>query len=141
MIFGTGGDYSHVGIGGKFSCNVTGRIRLAGEFDFFPEKDYFSWWDFSVYGNYLFPLSDRVAFYPSVGLGMTGIKMDMDFGFLGKVSDSTSGFVTSIGGGFDFELTPSLILNLELRYKFIDFGDIGVSGNRTHLGAGITYRF
>ena len=136
LIFGTGGNHSHVGIGGKFSYNLTDPIRFVGEFDFFPKKDFISWWDVSAYGNYLFLLSDKIDVYPLVGVGMTGAKVD-----LGKYNFSTNGFVFSLGGGLDYELTSKLLLSIELRYKFINFKDIGVSGNRTHLVVGIAHKF
>ena len=140
-VLGTGGDYTHFGIGGKFLYNITDPIRLTGEFDFFPKKDYFSWWDFSVYGHYIFPITEKFAVYPLVGLGMMGIQMNVDLGILGKHSDSTNGFVFSPGGGVQFALSSNLALNVELRYKFVNFSDIGVSGNRTHLVAGLAYKF
>jgi len=141
LIYGTGGSYNHVGIGAKFLYNVTDPIRLAGEFDFFPKQDSWTWWDFSVYGHYLFPVADQFALYPSVGLGMIGCKLDMDLGRLGQYSESTSGFAFSFGGGGDYELTSNLTLNIDLRYKIINFSDIDISGNRINLAVGLAYKF
>ena len=136
LILGTGGSYSHVGIGGKFLFNVTDPIRLAGEFDLFPKKDFMSWWDFSVYGHYLIPVSDKVAVYPSVGLGMVGAKVD--FGIRG-LSYSDSWFAFSLGGGIDFALTDNLALTGELRYKM--FGGDLAGGYRANLAVGLIYKF
>ena len=135
LVLGTGGSYSHFGIGAKFLYNVTDPIRLGAECDFFLKKDYMTWWDFSVYGHYLFT-AGNVLLYPLVGLGGTSAKMSM-----GNFSASTSGFVFTLGGGVEFELSPNLSLNLELRYKSIDFSDIGVTGNRTNFAAGLAYKF
>ena len=136
LVYGTGGTYSHTGIGVKYFYNVSDPIRLAGEFDFFPAKNYFSWWDLSMYGHYLFPVADNIMLYPAVGLGMVGVKYAYK-----STSSSTSGLALSLGGGADFELSYNLILNLELRYKALDFSELGVSGNRTNLAIGLAYKF
>jgi len=138
LIYGTGGSFSHVGIGGKFFYNATKSVRLAGEFDFFPKKDDISGWDFSVYGHYLFSIGEKVALYPSVGIGMVGYKFDFDFGFLGSHSESINKFAYSLGGGIDFALSSNLALNIELRRKMIAVENLGY---RTNLAVGLAYKF
>ena len=142
MVLGVGGDHTHFGIGGKFLYNLTDPIRLAGEFDFFPKTDDFTWWDISVYGHYIFPLIEKISVYPLVGIGIIGIQWSYDYGILGKHSESINGFVFSPGGGVEFKLLPNLALNAEVRFKFIKFSDDDdVSGRRTNFVVGLAYKF
>ena len=131
LVIGTGNSYTNVGIGAKFFYNVTDPIRLAGEFDYFLKKDNVSWWDFSVYGHYLFSVADGVNVFPAVGLGMMGWKADL--GPFGNYSDSK--FVFSLGGGADYALTDQLILTGELRLKLYD------GNNRVNFAVGIAHKF
>ena len=131
LVFGSGDSYSNFGIGAKFFYNVTDPIRLAGEFDYFLKKDYVSFWDFSVYGHYLFSVAEGVNVFPAVGLGMMGIKVDL--GPFGNASDSK--FAFSLGGGADYALNESLILTGELRLKLYD------GNNRVNFAVGLAYRF
>ena len=137
LVIGAGNSYTHVGIGAKFLYNVTDPIRLAGEFDYFLKKDYASWWDFSVYGHYLFSVADQVVVYPSVGLGMVGAKFKYpDFGWgIGGDSYSDSWFAFSLGGGADYSLTSNLVLNGELRLKLFE------NTNRINFAIGVAYKF
>jgi len=139
LLFGTTSGYSNVGLGAKFRYNVTNPIRLAGEFDYFLKKNYINFWDFSVYGNYLFPVAPKFVVYPSVGLGVVGSTVhvpDIDlFGEkVGGGSVSGSDFAISLGGGADYELSPNLTLNGELRYKTL-------SGGWFNILVGVAYRF
>jgi len=134
LILGAGQSYSHFGIGAKFLYNVTAPIRLAGEFDYFPKQNLMSWWDLSVYGHYLFPVADKIALYPSVGLGMVGVSVNLNLGPYGNYSESTSDFAFSLGGGGDYELSSKLMLNLEVRCKIIN-------STRINIAAGVAYKF
>ena len=127
LVVGMGDSWTNIGLGAKFLYNVTDPIRLAGEFDYFFKKDYVSWWDFSVYGHYLFPVATQVSLYPSLGLGMVGAKSD----FGGSYSE----FAFSLGGGVDYALSSNLSLNGELRIKLYD------GYNRTNLAIGLSYKF
>ena len=134
LIYGTGGSYSHFGIGGKVLFNANDRFRFAGEFDYFPKQEHFSMWDFSAYGHLVLSGKEKkAAFYPLAGIGMTGLKVEQ--------SESFSGMVFSFGGGIDVNLSSSLTMNFELRFKRIDFSDIDVGGYRTNFVAGLAYRF
>jgi len=136
LVFGTGNSYTNFGIGAKFFYNITDPIRLAGEFDYFLKKDYVSWWDFSVYGHYLIPVVDQLVLYPSVGLGFVGWSWnEPSYLGYGGGSYSDNRFAVSLGGGADYALTPTLILNGELRIKLIE------NSNRFNLAVGIVYKF
>ena len=135
LVIGAGNSYTHIGIGAKFLYNVTDPIRLAGEFDFFPKKDMVSWWDFSVYGHYLFSVADQLVVYPSVGLGMVGAKTEKIKTIYGDFGGSHSDFAFSLGGGVDYALTSNLSLNGELRIKLFD------GTNRINFAFGVAYKF
>ena len=128
-LYATDG-YDEIGIGGKLQYNVSNRIRFAGEYNFFPKKHIWSWWDFSVYGHCLLFLGDKFAVYPSVGLGVLGIRL-IDDDISGQLG---SGFVFSPGFGFDVSLTSNLIFNAEVRPKM---GWV----QRVNLVAGLAYCF
>jgi outer membrane protein X len=131
----SGGDsYTRTGIGAKLFYNVTNPIRLAGEFDYFLKKDYSTMWDLSVYGHYLFPVANQIWVYPSVGLGVIGVKANVPgFGNLGKYSNSE--LAISLGAGADYELTSNLALNTELRLKLVD------GTNHLNIVIGLAYKF
>ena len=133
LVIGMGHSYTNFGIGAKFLYNVTNPIRLAGEFDFFLKKDYTSWWDFSVYGHYLFSVADKVNVFPAVGLGLVGVRVN-HMGY-GGGTYSHSYFAASLGGGADFALSDNLFLTGELRFKLIEYS------NRVNLAVGVTYKF
>ena len=130
LVIGSGDSYTNVGIGAKFFYNVTDPIRLAGEFDYFLKKDNVSWWDFSVYGHYLFPVADQVAIYPSLGLGAIGFSSKW-----GGETYSDSRFAVSIGGGADYAISDNLSLNGELRIKLFE------DNNRLNIAIGLAYKF
>ena len=149
LLLGTGGSFSHFGIGGKLSYNATDHFRLAGEFDFFPKQKDDSklidcqWWDFSVYGHYLLLIADRMAIYPSVGFGMVGYKaeLELDLGIFGShsVSENDIKFAFSPGAGIDYSLSSNLTLNIELRYKM--FAGDYLGGYRTNFAVGLAHKF
>jgi outer membrane protein X len=138
LAFGSGDNFSNIGIGAKFQYNITDPIRLEGSFTYFLEKDYLSMWDFSVNAHYLFQVGE-VRLYPLAGLGIIGSKYNLpsiNFGgiSLGGGSASDSFFGINIGGGIDYDLTEALILNAELKYKICDL-------DRLMLSVGLAYRF
>jgi len=135
LLFGSTTGYSNVGLGAKFLYNVTDPIRLSGEFDYFLKKDYVNFWDFSVYGQYLFPLAGKIAVYPEVGLGILGETVNLNIPGLGSLgSGSHTDFAFSLGGGIDYPLTTNLTLNGGLRLKL-------VTGNWFNILGGIAYKF
>jgi outer membrane protein X len=139
LLFGSSSGWSNAGLGAKFRYNVIDPIRLVGEFDYFLKKDYVSFWDFSVYGQYLFPVAEKIVVYPEVGLGVLGSTVSIPTvtvpGY-GSYGGSTSGsdFAFTLGGGADYELTPTLTLNGELRIKL-------VTGSMFNIVVGLAYKF
>ena len=131
LLYGTTSGWSNLGLGAKLRYNVTDPIRLAAEFDYFLKKDYVSFYDFSVYGHYLFSVADKVVVYPSVGLGVLGAPSTDIYGI--KIPGS-SDFVISLGGGIDYEISSNLTLNGELRYKT-------ETGGWFNIAVGVAYKF
>ena len=135
LLFGSTSGYSNAGLGAKFLYNVTDPIRLSGEFDYFLKKDYVNFWDFSVYGQYLFPIADKIAVYPEVGLGVLGETVNLSIPGYGSLGSGTKNYVAfSLGGGIDYQLTSNLTLNGGLRLKLVE-------NNWFNILVGIAYKF
>ena len=138
LVLGYNSDFTDFGVGGKFLYNVSDAIRLEGAVTFFLPKDYFgvklSFWDLSVNGHYLLPVSDKFTLYPLVGLGIQGWKLKVSESGI-SVSDTGSDLCFNLGGGFDYKLTDQLFLNCELKYRIVE------DWNRLVISAGITYKF
>lgn len=135
IALGMGDSFTNFGAGAKFQWTVINNLRVEPSFTFFFKKDYVSMWDASINAHYLFSLADQMRVYPLAGIGILGSKVDLgDYGGFG-VSGSNSEFSFNLGGGFDFDLTDKLILNLEAKYK------IGDHWNRFILSAGVAFRF
>ncbi|MDR0955452.1 MAG: porin family protein [Rikenellaceae bacterium] len=124
-----------------------------------------SMWDFSVNAHWLFPVTEKSTVYPLVGFGILGTKVDMDmdgtgssFGginiggidiggimdMIGGMTNKMSGagtptsntsFGVNLGGGMDFRISESLLLNLEAKYKIVS------GGGRFIVSAGVAYLF
>lgn len=131
LAFGTGESYSNMGVGARFQWNAADKIRLEPSFTFFLKKDFVSMWDISANVHYLFPMSDKLILYPSAGIGMMGVTVDI----LGLTTYSSSEVNLNVGGGVEFRLTEALSLIGELKYN--------IAGNWNHatLFAGVAYRF
>ena len=131
IAFGSGDNFSNLGLGAKFLYNITDPIRLEGAFTYFLKKDYVSMMDISVYGHYLFPAGDKFTAYPLAGVGYYSTKLD----FSGIGSTSHGDFAITIGGGVDYRLTSNLILQADVKYKFVDYMD------RFIISAGVAFQF
>ena len=139
LVIGMGDEFTNVGIGAKFQYNILDPLRLEGSFTFFlPKSEYGvkqSMWDLSVNAHYLFPVADQITVYPLAGLGILGVKAKADLGDFGTISASDSFFGFNIGGGVDFKLSETIILNAEMKYK------IGDVWNRFLISAGVAFKF
>jgi outer membrane protein X len=134
LVLGTGKNsgvgLTNFGIGAKFQYNVTDPIRLEGSFTYFLEKDFWKMWDFSANGHYLFPVTGQVTVYPLAGMGIFGTNVDYGLG-----SSTASDVCFNLGCGADFKLTDQWVLNVELKYKFVN------NWNRLLISAGVVYQF
>ncbi len=136
--------YTTFGLGLKYQYNFTDRLRVEPSFNYyFPKSLPFSkisYWDASVNAHYLFPVG-KVVLYPLAGLGVLGSKVTVEGfdgfegfgGFGGDYSDTV--FAFNIGGGVDYPLNDTWVLNGELKYKIASGGGVFVPS------VGIAYRF
>ncbi|MCL2413927.1 MAG: porin family protein [Bacteroidales bacterium] len=146
-LFIGGSNETFFGLGVKFQYNVTDPIRLEGSFLWFfpktetvpgfppliPSQDVSrNIWDLSVNAHYLFPISGtQLTIYPLAGLGWFGARSS-----IGGTNIGASRFGFNLGGGVDFPITETIILNFEARYKLVSNWD-----NPYFIGIGAAFRF
>lgn len=127
------GSETSFGIGAKFQYNITNRLRLEPEFNYYFQKDHVSYWDTGASIHYLFPVASDVTLYPLVGLGYGQGKWHGGEGW----SYTNGYFQAKIGGGAEFKLSNSWKLNIEPKYQFMDSDDDG----QFVINVGISYCF
>ena len=139
VVAGLGKDgkdiYAMLGVGAKFQYNVTDPFRMEGSLTIFPEQDYTDLaWDLSLNAHWLIPVVEKISAYPLTGFGLFGTGAT----YRGETHiDNRLGI--NIGGGADFRLTDWLILNAELKYKFV-FVE-GENTGRPYISVGAAYKF
>jgi len=137
VYLGTGSavstSYSMIGIGGKFRYNILDMLRAEAQATYYLPKNYWSLLDVSVNAHYLFPISDRLTFYPLAGIGLNYFIWDPGFGTLSKSSSSYTSI--NVGGGLDLGITDNLFINAEVTYRLTDWWD------RLTLSGGIVLKF
>lgn len=130
FAYGSGDGFSNMGFGAKFQWNVLDNLRVEPSFTYFLKKDYVSMWDISANAHYQFMLSEKFDIYPLAGLSIMGVKAG-----IGEYKVSDSEFGLNLGGGVDFDLSSSLALNVEAKYK------IGGNWSRFIASVGVVYKF
>ena len=139
IVIRTGG-FTTLGFGAKLQYNIIAPIRLDASFTIFlpheveilGETFKTSVWDVSANVHFLFSPTDVVALYPLTGLGFVTRKVEHGLIEDVKVSD----VCYNIGGGIDIKLTNQLILNSELKFKYINNDE-----NVTFFSAGLAFKF
>jgi len=132
------------GIGTNIRFNAANAVRLEATFAYFFPRDFgglsLSMWDLNFNTHFLVPLSDNVTFYPLTGFGVLGMTVRGDnwFGQTERMSGNTFGF--NIGAGIDFNVSQTVTINIEPRYKIITARDAGGVG-MFFLQAGLAFRF
>lgn len=131
LAFNTDGSLS--GIAPKVQYYLSKHFRGEADATFFFPKNKVGYLDLSVYGHYLFDLSERASVFPSLGVGL--------------LTSSTTGLTdrkistwpaVSFGGGIEYALFDNLSVNAELKYKAIS-GD--GSSDYGWLTIGVAYKF
>lgn len=114
--FGVHGAYmidepNNIGVGVNAGYEVIDNLRGVAEFDYFLKKDHVNFWDVTLGAQYLFKFGS-LAVYPTAGIDLLGTKASYEGH---SASDSKIGL--NIGGGVEYELSPSLALKAEYNYK------------------------
>ena len=114
-----GTEISSLGLGGKFQYGITDNIRGEFAFDYFFENSGLSMFNFDVTGHYLFEMKEGFRLYPLAGI--TFVNSHLDFGEFGSGNDTGLGF--KFGGGAEYDITPEVTLNAELKYSLVNTYD------------------
>ena len=138
---GFGDSYVNFGLMPKVQYYVTDAFRPEVSFDYFIQKDHLSVWDININLHYLFHMKSGIYIYPILGATFqhthtTDIPEIKDGILTGKTTTENEGrFGLNAGAGMQYDITPNLYCNLEMRYQYVkDFG-------RGILQIGIGYRF
>jgi len=138
---GFGDSYVNFGLMPKVQYYVTDAFRPEVSFDYFIQKDHLSVWDININLHYLFHMKYGIYIYPILGATfqhthVTDIPEIVDGVLTGKTTTENTGrFGLNAGAGMQYDITPNLYCNLEMRYQYVkDFG-------RGILQVGIGYRF
>jgi len=138
LVIGYNSDFTNVGIGGKFLYNISDAIRLEGAATLFVPKDFLgsklSFWDIGANVQYLYPVNEKLIFYPLVGLGIQGWKIKEKEGGI-NISFTGNDLFFDLGGGLDYQINEQLFFNFELKYRIVE------DWNRLLILAGIKYKF
>jgi outer membrane protein X len=141
--YGTG--VESLGIGGKFTFNLTDviknvpdAIRIAPGINYFfgTNEELFgtkisvSSFDVNLDAHYLFGVVDKFNVYPLVGLNYTFIRRA-----LGGESDNVGKIGPRVGAGASYDLTDSLVLGTEAKYVLLS------NASQVIFGLNFAYKF
>lgn len=125
-----------------------------GETRFEQGNDYY-WESVVIYpmslGGYFCPLSSkpRISWQPYLGLGVSYVigSRSLDYGSISGYRYFPEGYIKTrsafgafAGAGLDFVISRPLILNFDLKYRWVKFGE-EVGGIRDYSGAQFTLGF
>ena len=105
-------DPNNLGIGANVGYEFLDNVRGVAEFNYFFKKDYTSYWNVELNAEYLFRLGGAFTVYPLVGVDLLGYSVSYDGH---SVDDSKLGL--NLGGGVEYDVSPSLALKAEYNYK------------------------
>ena len=146
LDMGFGDSYVNFGITPKIQYYVTDAFRPEISFDYFIEKKHLSVWDININFHYLIHMKYGIYVYPILGatfqhthetydLPVVDATTGLPTGKTEKSTDNTGRFGLNAGAGVQYDITPQLYANLELKYQYVkDFG-------RGIFQIGIGYRF
>lgn len=147
-------DVKSLGVGAKASYGFTDAIQGQASFNYFLKKNYTTVWDVNADAHYLFNIGNNAKIYPLAGLTYMRVSIDSnsfakELGSaisditgqdvnksLPQVGSSSDGkFGVNLGGGIQYALTESLLLNAEVKFQIVR------NYNQAVLSAGIAYAF
>ena len=127
---GFGDSYVNFGLMPKVQYYVTDAFRPEVSFDYFIPKNHQNFWDININLHYLFHMKYGIYIYPILGATF----QHYHFSYAGETINEGR-FGLNAGAGMQYDITPNLYCNLEMRYQYVkDFG-------RGILQIGIGYRF
>ena len=85
-------------------------------------------WDLNANAHYLFDITEKFRAYPLAGLTVVN-KSYTD------VDDSITRLGLNLGGGCEYDVTPSVVLNAEFKYSIVSTIDQAV------FSLGAVYKF
>lgn len=133
MFLGGGLGYAteiqNVGFWVKGAYRIANQFEVAPQFNYYLEKDYVTYYDIFVNGNFIFYSANAVDLYASAGLAVT--TANVSIGGI-NASESETGF--NLGVGVYYKLSSGLFLDAGFKYVF---------GDADHLltGIGLMYNF
>lgn len=122
IVYGTEMEF---GVGAKASFKVTDEIHISPNINYFFGKKVAGVASYSAFtinadGHYLFPMEKGIVLYPLAGVNFT--RSTATVSFLGKThSASAQKLGLNIGGGVNYEFTPSIIGVAEVKYVISKF--------------------
>lgn len=108
-------------VGAEVNIHVARAISLTPSFEYFFYGSGRDTWNVNLDGAYLIPVTDRLDFFPIVGVS-----------FLHCASNYIG---ANVGAGFKYACTARIDLNLKAKYQIVK--DI----DQLNLGMGIAYKF
>lgn len=127
---GFGDSYVNFGLMPKVQYYVTDAFRPEVSFDYFIPKNHQNFWDININLHYLFHMKYGIYIYPILGATF----QHYHYSYAGETINEGR-FGLNAGAGMQYDITPNLYCNLEMRYQYVkDFG-------RGILQIGIGYRF
>ena len=142
---GYGSDYGNIGLGAKLQLNFLHPLRLEGSFTAFARNKNISMFDVNFNAHWLAFLTDQFCIYPLAGAGyyLTTLHTPgAKYGGLAtddaKKSLSEWKIGANFGGGLDYYLTDVIILNFEVKYKYLKYIN---DASRINIALGIAYLF
>lgn len=106
-----------LGVQGRYG--IANNIRLAPDVMFLFPKHKTVGLDVNVNAHYVFPLEGNLSIYPLAGLAMMNGRYTGDLP--DGVGKGSTNWGFNLGGGFEYQLSGSSFLNLEMKYTFSDW--------------------
>lgn len=126
LLYGT--EINSVGLGAKFQYGIIDHLRAEASFNYYFQNKGFRMWDLNANAHYLFDITEKFRAYPLAGLTVVN-KSYTD------VDDSITRLGLNLGGGCEYDVTPSVVLNAEFKYSIVSTIDQAV------FSVGAAYKF
>ena len=126
LLYGT--EINSVGLGAKFQYGILDNVRGEASFNYYFSNHGYHMWDLNVNGHYLFDVAPKFRAYPLAGLTIVNKTYN-------DIDDGITRLGLNLGGGCEYDLTPSVTVNAEVKYSIVSSIDQAV------LSIGAAYKF